>query len=508
MVTQQDFQKVLIKLNDQKWRINNLYKITDKQGKQIKFVMNDAQETLFNNLHYYNVILKARQLGFTTFIMIYFLDACLFNSNHSAGVVAHTLDDAKSLFKNKIKYAYDNLPEWLKEARGAKQDNARTLEFNNGSSLFVGTSLRSGTFQKLLVSEYGKLSAKYPEKAKEVKTGALNTVQAGQQIFIESTAEGKTGEFYNVCEWARKLKDSKKKLSRMEPKFLFFPWHENKEYIATPGEVKHTNITQEMQDYFDELAYKDIHLSPEQKAWYVLKSNQQGDDMRQEYPSTPEEAFMGSMQGAFYTSQMKYLRESGRITSVPYDPKHGVFTWWDLGVNDLMTCLFMQYIKGEYRFIDYHESSGEGWAFYSQMLAQKGYNYTKHFFPHDGNNRIRGAQIRTDKQMAQQVGIRPIHVTNRTKSVYDDIRNHCIPILKMCYFDAQRCDKIITHLDNYRRKWSKADSMFTNEPLHDEASHGADAFRTFAVNPSLIKEDDYEVVDENSYKYNVNTWMV
>jgi hypothetical protein len=277
----------------------------------------------------------------------------------------------------------------------------------------------------------------------------------------------------------------------MEPKLNFFPWYDNKEYIATPEEVKHTNITQEMQKYFNELEYKDIYLRPEQKAWYVLKSNQQGDDMRQEYPATPEEAFMGSMQGAYYTSEMKFLRENNRIKRIPYDPKHGVFTWWDLGVNDLMTCLFLQYINGEYRFIDYHEGNDEGWAFYANMLSKKGYNYIRHHLPHDGKNRVRVADgVLTDKQMAQQVGIRPVEIIKRTKNTYDDIRNYCKPVLKQCFFDVEKCDKIITHLDNYRRKWSKSDAMFSNDPLHDEASHGADAYRTFAVSTDLLLGDD------------------
>lgn len=481
------YHRIKKKLIDRRWRINNLYKIKDKQGNKVTFVMNEAQNELYDNLHYFNCILKARQLGFTTFAMIYFLDACLFNANHSAGIVAHTLDDAKSLFRNKIKFAYDNLPAWLRELKPASSDSARTLEFKNKSSIYVGTSLRSGTLQKLLVSEFGKLSAKYPEKAREVKTGALNTIADGQQVFVESTAEGKTGEFYILCEQARKLADSNKPLARIEPKFFFFPWYKNSDYIANDQEVKHTVITSDDKKYFNEIEQSGVTLTPSQKAWYVLKKAQQGDDMTREYPTSPQEAFQGSLKGGFYTKEMRYLRENNHIRSVPYCPKNGVYTWWDLGTNDLMTILFYQYINGEHRFIDYHEASGEGWAYYAGFLNKKGYNYIKHFFPHDGNNRMRGKEIFTDKQMAEQCGIRPVKVTNRTKNTWKDIQNHCKPMLKTCYFDAEKCSKIILHLDNYRRKWSKSDGMFTNEVLHDDASHGADAYRTFAVNPDLIK---------------------
>jgi hypothetical protein len=507
---QQTYQKIKDRLSDRHWRLNNLYKITDKSGKEVTFKMNWAQQNLYDNLHYFDLILKARQLGFTTFIMIYFLDACLFNSNHKAGVIAHTLDDAKSLFRNKVKFAYDRLPEWLKEQRKAKADSARTLEFNNGSSIYVGTSLRSGTFQKLLVSEYGKLSAKYPEKAKEVKTGALNTVEAGQQIFVESTAEGRVGEFYDLCEQARKLTDTGKELARIQPKFFFYAWWQNPEYVANEQETRSTVVADDMAKYFDSLMAKGISLSPEQKAWYVLKSAQQGEDIRQEYPSTPEEAFEGSLAGAFYTEQMRLLRKKGQITNVPYDPQHPVYTFWDLGTKDMMTCLFYQYINGKHCFIDYYENNGEGWQHYANMLADKGYHYAKHYFPHDGNNRMRGKELYTDREVAIECGIRPIQVTNRTANAYQDIINSCMPLLPHVWIDEQKCAKFILHLDNSRRKYNKQTMMFEKEELHDEASHGNSAFRTFAVNPSIIHEDTDEVVkDPNAYSYNVPTgsWM-
>ena len=80
---QEELKRLLL---SQTWRLNNLYKIKDAHGNKIKFKMNWAQRKLYEGMHYYNVILKARQLGFTTFAMIYFLDSCLFNSNHSAGL--------------------------------------------------------------------------------------------------------------------------------------------------------------------------------------------------------------------------------------------------------------------------------------------------------------------------------------------------------------------------------------------------------------------------------------
>ena len=188
---------------DPRWRLSNLYTITDKAGTRVPFRPNSAQLALLDDLHSANIILKARQLGFTTLCCLIYLDACIFTPNTRAGVIAHKLDDAKVIFRDKIKYPYDQLDEGLKAAAPAVQDSADTLTFANNSSIRVSTSMRSGTLQYLHVSEFGKICAQYPEKAREIVTGALNTVEAGQFIVIESTAEGQEGAFYRMCQEAR-----------------------------------------------------------------------------------------------------------------------------------------------------------------------------------------------------------------------------------------------------------------------------------------------------------------
>jgi len=107
--------------------------------------MNWAQTALFDGLHTFDLILKARQLGFTTFLQLFMLDACLFNSNIRAGTIAHRLDDARIIFRDKVKLPYDLLPEGLKAVRPVLRWSADELEFANNSSIRVSTSMRSGT---------------------------------------------------------------------------------------------------------------------------------------------------------------------------------------------------------------------------------------------------------------------------------------------------------------------------------------------------------------------------
>src|ERR1700677_738848 len=184
-------EELLTLAADPAWRMDNLYWIKDPQGKKIRFKMNWAQREIWDNLHTCNVILKARQLGITTFFCIYLLDQVLWNNDQQCGIIAHTLNDTQSIFVDKLKFAFDNLHPGIRARFKTIGDSHKELSFAHGSVIRVGTSLRSSTLNALHISELGKICSKYPEKAREILTGALQTVHTGQKIFIESTAEGK-----------------------------------------------------------------------------------------------------------------------------------------------------------------------------------------------------------------------------------------------------------------------------------------------------------------------------
>src|SRR5262249_27786391 len=112
------------RLSDPKWRLNNLYSIVNKNGIKTKFKLNWAQEDLYDNMWYCNLILKARQLGISTFICLLFLDRCLFNSNISVGIVAHTIEDAQQMFR-RVKTAFDDLDPALKQHITADTDTSQ-----------------------------------------------------------------------------------------------------------------------------------------------------------------------------------------------------------------------------------------------------------------------------------------------------------------------------------------------------------------------------------------------
>ena len=469
---------------------DGFYTIKDKTGAEVPFRMNDDQWDFLADRHGLDVILKARQKGFTTVIQLDMLDDCLFIPNTAAGVIAHNLNDAKAFFRDKIKFAYDNLPPEFKALVSAEQDSADSLRFSNGSSIRVGTSLRSGTLQRLHVSEYGKLCAKFPEKAVEVKSGAFNTVHVGQRIVVDSTAEGQEGHFFEMCQISQKLQQQGTALTALDFKFHFAPWFTSPEYVLDADVV----ITDEMVDYFAKLAAMGIALSREQKAWYVKKAIQQDDAMKREFPSTPEEAFEASVEGAYLSRQMMDVRRQGRICTVPV-LSTPVDTFWDLGINDDMVIWFRQTSGLQHRFVDYYAASGEGLEHYAGVLAQKaqqrGWNYGTHYMPHDARQRRLGLKADTVEDMAQSIGIKPLQVVpvvSNDMAGIEASRRY----IRQCWFDETHTAEGIKCLDGFRKEWDDDRGVYKNKYRHDKASHGYKAFETAARAPDDFANDDDE----------------
>jgi hypothetical protein len=211
-------------LNDKLWRLTNLYYITDKSGNEILFNLNWAQKELYEKEWNRMVVLKARQLGITTYFVINFLDECFWYPNVAAGICTHRREDSEEIFKKKVKYAFDRMPAWTRTFNDATNDRAGELAFKNGSSYRVSTGFRSGTYSRLLISEFGKICSRNPDVANEIISGSLNAVADDQMVAIESTAEGREGHFFNICQQAFADEAAGKKLTNMQFKPFFFPW--------------------------------------------------------------------------------------------------------------------------------------------------------------------------------------------------------------------------------------------------------------------------------------------
>ena len=229
-------RRMLVRLSNPWWRLNHLYQVQNEAGKLVTFRMRPAQRRLFRNMHRKNVILKARQLGFSTAIDIYLLDQALFTPNLKCGIVAQDKQAAGEIFRTKVAVPFDNLPDWLRAtftlAERRSGASGGFMLFGNGSSIQVATSFRSGTVQRLHISEHGKICAKYPAKALELKTGTLNAVADECIIFDESTAEGVGGDYHAICTAAIELEQAGLTLTDQDFKFHFYPWFDDPKYQA------------------------------------------------------------------------------------------------------------------------------------------------------------------------------------------------------------------------------------------------------------------------------------
>jgi phage terminase large subunit len=213
-----------------------------------------------------------------------------------------------------------------------------------------------------------------------------------------------------------------------------------------------------------------------------------------EYAQEFECSFEAAVKGAIYSKELEAARSQQRIVRVPVDPVLPVDTVWDLGVGDATAIWFAQRVRGgEARIVDYYEASGEGLPFYAAMLRAKGYTYGEHWAPHDIQVREFTGDGRSRLEVARSLGI-TFRVVPKV-SVEDRIHAARM-LLPLCVFDAERCKEGLEALQHYRRDYNQRLDEFKATPVHDWASHGADAFGYLALafkapKPTAQPVDDY-----------------
>lgn len=477
-------------LGDHEWRLFSgcLYKIMvkgdgDEDAMVLPFKPNRAQRRFIRRLWHRNIILKARQLGFTTLIAIMWLDHALFNADQRCGIVAQDRETAEAIFRDKVKFAYTSLPEQLRERMPLARDSATELLFgHNNSSIRVATSLRGGTIHRLHVSEFGKICAKYPDKAQEVVTGSIPAVPTNGILVIESTAEGRDGAFYAMTQRSQALHQSKVDLTPKDYRFHFYAWWQEPKYRLPVGSI---TITDRDHEYFDEIeGAQSCVIDEEQRSWYVATReadfNGAEEKMWQEYPSTPDEAFQISTEGHYYAQNMAEMRKRGGIRNVPVADSP-VYTFWDIGNSDGTAIWFMQIVAGEDRFIDYLEGHGEDLREYARQLKAKPYVYATHFLPHDASHeRLSRGNESTKEQLEDLLPNEDFEVLPQIPDLMSGIYM-TRKWMKTVFVDKVRCALGISRLEGYKKRFSRADSKYINKPdKSNGCSEGADAFRQYA----------------------------
>lgn len=470
-------------LNSKSFRLNHLYHIIDKDGNDVQFKLNSVQQNVLDNLHNRNLILKARQLGMSTFSVLYLLDECIWNSNLSAGIVSYSMEHAQHIFKRIIGYALDHLPSWLHVE--VLNRSAREITFKNGSVLRVDTTLRGGAYQLVLVSEFGKTCARNPQKAEEVITGTLQTVPRDGRIIIESTGEGSDGFFAEMI--SKAALQGNDNLSSLDYKLFFFPWFSDKSYALDHKVLLDIEIT----DYFKKIEKEcNVTFSYDQKYWYAQQRVILAEKIKQEFPSTISEAFLSSSDAYYFALGIDAAYSSNRcLQSSPYDHTSPVYVAMDIGVNDLTVMIFFQVCHGEIRIIDYYADSNKGVDFYCRYMQQdKPYLYSTIFLPHDSSKRdgivVENTYEREFKKLFSHTQVKIMVLKRTDKQI--QISNAKI-MINRCVFNMNRVKSLLDMMGKYRKKWSEQYGKYLDEPFHGVESNYADAFQYLCQSVNYIE---------------------
>ncbi len=360
------------------------------------------------------------------------------------GYLAPTYTQGKATAFDYFRHYSNDIP-----GRQVNQSELR-VDFPNGGQVRIygadnPDSLRGLYFDGVVLDEYGLHQAKtYSEVV------APTLVDRGGSALFAGTPNGRN-QFYEVAQHA------KARVAAGDPEWFYAEYKASDTGLLDAGYLA------------------------------AARSMMTPDEYAQEF----ECSFEAAVKGAIYAREMEAARESKRVTSVPYDPALPVDTDWDLGIGDAMAIWFSQSTRsGEVRLIDYYEASGEGFPHYAKVLTERKYVYGRHWAPHDIQVRELSSG-RSRQEVAASLGIR-FEVTPRLQnSVAGEVEEgiHAVRMfLPRCWFDAERCKAGLEALTHYRRDYNQRLNEFKATPVHDWASHGADAFRGLAVRHRVPQE--------------------
>jgi phage terminase large subunit len=222
------------------------------------------------------------------------------------------------------------------------------------------------------------------------------------------------------------------------------------------------------------MSYKDnLWLSPESKQKIELLKERDPDTFHHVY----EGATRSTVEGAIYKAEIQAAENAGRIRDVPYDPMMPVDTFWDLGFADRVSIWAAQRTPFEIRMLRYFEGDHQAIDYYLMEMQKWGYVFGTCYLPWDGGTRSLG----TGKSIEELMRLKGFKVrVNRQLSVADGI-NATRTIFPQLYFDAKMCADGLQYLRRYQWGPPTALGVPRSTPLHDDASHPADALRTLAV---------------------------
>lgn len=196
----------------------------------------------------------------------------------------------------------------------------------------------------------------------------------------------------------------------------------------------------------------------------------------EEYRNVWEGECLPAVTGAIYFDEMAAAERDGRIRDVPADPLLKTHAIWDLGWNDSMSIILVQRSASELRIVDYIEDSHRTLDDYVRQLKAMPLNWGTHYLPHDGFTK----DFKTGKSAQEIMEALGCAVEQTPNMEIESGIKAARMTFSRIYFDKTKAARLIECLKRYRRHINRQ-TLEASGPLHDEYSHGADAFRYAAI---------------------------
>jgi len=202
------------------------------------------------------------------------------------------------------------------------------------------------------------------------------------------------------------------------------------------------------------------------------------------------------VEGLIYEHELREIHKDHRYSAVPYEPSQPVYTFWDIGINDQAVILFVQFIGKEIHIINMlkgnNKSMKDHWIpTVLRYVDDFGYSFGMHHLPHDSAQRDKftgrtlydesAAILRKCKQLVRPS--RKIEIIQSTRTMF-----------KRVWIDNSRCSELMDDLSNYKREYDDENNIWSNNPVHNSASHSADALSYISLyeEPSKVTSSSFK----------------
>ena len=209
---------------------------------------------------------------------------------------------------------------------------------------------------------------------------------------------------------------------------------------------------------------------------------------REDYANIWDGKPKATIEGAIYSGEVDALIRGKRVRAVPYDPTLKVHTVWDLGFNDATAIILVQVVASEVRVIQYIEDSHKPLDYYAAMLNDMHLNWGKDWLPHDGYAATLAAGGQSVAKILKRLGRRVSGQKIPNVPVETGIKVARM-LFPRAYIDSEYGARLVECLKRYRRN-KPATTGEDGGPVHDEYSHGADAWRYLGLTVELLGNED------------------